>query len=194
MIRMTILFREFEAAALAGVMVAAGLAGAVFARPMSAQSASPDPKQTLLAAQSAPARAPAASPKPSMLAHPSHYTPNHFPRRAVMYYESVWGIDSLSVRAVESGELVRFSYRVLDPNRATVFNNKKIDAFLDAPAAGARLVIPTLEKVGQLRQYNTPDAGKTYWMAFSNPRRTVKPGDRVNVIIGQFHADGLIVE
>jgi hypothetical protein len=31
-------------------------------------------------------------------------------------------------------------------------------------------------------------------MAFSNPRRTVKPGDRVNVVIGRFHADGLVVE
>jgi hypothetical protein len=31
-------------------------------------------------------------------------------------------------------------------------------------------------------------------MAFSNPRRTVKRGDRVNVVIGQFHADGLLVE
>jgi hypothetical protein len=111
-----------------------------------------------------------------------------------MYYGSVWGVDSLSVKAVESGELIRFTYRVTDPRKATVFNNKKIDAFLDFPEGSVRLVIPTMEKVGQLRQYNNPDAGKSYWMAFSNPRLTVKRGDRVNIVIGQFHADGLIVE
>ncbi|HEY0786602.1 MAG TPA: hypothetical protein VGD62_12085, partial [Acidobacteriaceae bacterium] len=31
-------------------------------------------------------------------------------RRAALFYESVWGVDSLSVRAVESGELIRFTY------------------------------------------------------------------------------------
>lgn len=132
---------------------------------------------------------------PSITGHSGRrYLPNHFPKRAAMYYGAVWGVDSLSVKAVESGELIRFTYRILDPSKATVFNDKKVDAFLDLPTAHARLVIPTMEKVGQLRQYNTPDAGKFYWMAFSNPRRTVKPGDRVNVVIGQFHADGLLVE
>jgi hypothetical protein len=57
-----------------------------------------------------------------------------------------------------------------------------------------KLVIPSLEKVGQLRQSSTPEAGKSYWMAFSNPGRTVKRGDRVDVIIGQFRAAGLVVE
>jgi hypothetical protein len=56
------------------------------------------------------------------------------------------------------------------------------------------LVVPSLEKVGQLRQSGTAEEGKVYWMAFSNPRRSVKPGDRVSVVIGNFHADGLVVE
>ena len=41
---------------------------------------------------------------------------------------------------------------------------------------------------------STPEAGKSYWMAFSNKGRIVKRGDRVNVVIGQFHADGLAVD
>ncbi len=53
---------------------------------------------------------------------------------------------------------------------------------------------PTLEKVGQLRQSSTPEPGKSYWMAFSNPGRRVKRGDRVDVVIGQFRADKLVVE
>jgi hypothetical protein len=125
---------------------------------------------------------------------PVHYHPSPFPKRAGEYYQLIWGVDSLNVKAVESGELIRFTYRVVDPEKARVFNDKKIEAFLDSPKASARLVIPSLEKVGQLRQVNTPEAGRLYWMAFSNPRRTVKRGDHVNVVIGQFHADGLVVE
>ena len=117
-----------------------------------------------------------------------------FPKRAGEYYNLIWGVDSLSVRAVESGELIRFTYRVLDPDKAKIFNDKQIEAFLVSPTAHARLVVPSLEKVGQLRQINTPQAGRNYWMAFSNPRLTVKRGDHVNVVIGKFHADGLIVE
>jgi hypothetical protein len=111
-----------------------------------------------------------------------------------MYYQNVWGIDSLKVRSAESGELIRFNYRVLNASKASQLNDKKLAPTLIAPRAGVSLVIPSLEKVGQLRQSGTPEDGKVYWMAFSNPRRTVKPGDRVNVVIGNFHAEGLIVE
>jgi len=55
-------------------------------------------------------------------------------------------------------------------------------------------VVPSLEKVGQLRQSSTPQVGKSYWMAFSNKGRLVKRGDRVSVVIGRFRADGLVVD
>ncbi len=142
-----------------------------------------------------PAQGPVSAPaKVQSIRAPMHYHPNRFAKRVDEYFKLIWGIDSLSVKAVESGELIRFSYRIVNPGKATIFTNKKIDAFLDSPSAQARLVIPTLEKVGQLRQYNDPQLGETYWMAFSNPRRTVKRGDRVNVVIGRFHADGLVVD
>jgi hypothetical protein len=110
------------------------------------------------------------------------------------YYGAFWGIDAITVKAVESGELIRFSYHVLDPNKAGPLNEKTNNAFLIAPTAGIRLSIPSLEKVGQLRQTSTPEPGKFYWMAFSNPSRKVKRGDRVNIVIGRFRADGLVVE
>jgi hypothetical protein len=125
---------------------------------------------------------------------PSHYQPNRFPKRAQSYYGVVWGLDSLSVKAVESGALIRFSYRILDPEKAKLLNDKKVEAYLDAPGRNARLSIPSLEKVGQLRQASSEEPGRVYWMAFSNPRRTVKPGDHVNIVIGSFHANGLIVD
>jgi hypothetical protein len=52
-----------------------------------------------------------------------------------------------------------------------------------------------MDKVGQLRQApHEIEPGKSYWMAFSNSGRLVKPGDRVDIVIGNFHARGLLVE
>lgn len=132
--------------------------------------------------------------KSALSGAPTRYHSSRFPGRAAAYYSVVWGVDSLGVKAVESGELIRFSYRVLDPIKAKELNDKNIEASLILPEAHASLVIPSLEKVGKLRQSSTPEAGKAYWMAFSNPSRLVKRGDRVNVVIGSFHADGLVVE
>ena len=125
---------------------------------------------------------------------PTRYHASRFPKRAGEYYGLGWGIDSLSVKAVESGALIRFAYHVLDPQKAKSLNDKNLDAFLNSPEHHIQLVIPSLEKVGKLRQSGDPEPGRTYWMAFSNPHRVVKHGDRVNVVIGQFHANGLVVE
>jgi len=124
----------------------------------------------------------------------SRYKPNRFAGRAGKYYELVWGVDSLSVKWTESGEVIRFTYRVLDADKAKALNDKKSEPFLIDPKAGVKLVVPSLEKVGQLRQSSTPEAGKAYWMAFSNKGRLVKRGDHVKVVIGKFQADGLVVD
>jgi len=118
----------------------------------------------------------------------------HVPRQGLMYYQGVWGVDSLTVKYTESGEMIRFSYRVLEPEKAATLNDKKSEPSLIDPQAGVKLVIPEMEKVGKLRQSSTPVAGKQYWMAFSNSGRRVRPGDRVDIVIGSFHANGLVVE
>ena len=127
-------------------------------------------------------------------AAPSPYKPDRFAGRARKYYELVWGIDSISVKLVESGELVRFSYRVLEPSRASTLNDKQNAASLIDLRAGVSLAVPTMEKVGQLRQSAPPHEGRSYWMAFSNKGRPVKRGDRVDVVIGGFHASNLVVD
>jgi len=119
---------------------------------------------------------------------------NRRSRRAEMYYEGAWGVGELRVKATESGELIRFNYRVLDPGKAVVLNDKKAEPELIDSQAGVKLEVPQMEKVGKLRQSSTPKVGMTYWMAFSNPTRAVKRGHRVDVIIGQFRAYGLVVE
>jgi hypothetical protein len=133
-----------------------------------------------------------ASPPPAST--PYRNQPDRIAKRAAAYYESIWGIESPSVKAVESGVILRFSYRVLDPQKAKTLNDKKLEPSLICPEKGLKLEIPSMEKVGKLRQTNTPEAGKSYWMAFSNSGRLLKRGDRVDIVIGNFHASGLLIE
>ncbi len=146
-------------------------------------------------AQPAPGeKSPAPARTASVAATPTRYLPDRMPKRASMYFGGVWGVDSLRVRRVESGEIIRFSWHVLDADKAKELNDKKAEPALIDPQARVSLVGPSMEQVGQLRQSAPPEAGKSYWMAFSNQGRLVKRGDRVSVLIGQFRADGLVVE
>ena len=54
-------------------------------------------------------------------------------------------------------------------------------------------MVPSPEKVGQLRNVNTPEAGRQYWVLFANPGQMIKPGTQVDVLIGDFRASGLTV-
>jgi hypothetical protein len=152
-------------------------------------------------AASAAVQAPARAANPSAESVPPKPTPAprrpqaaYVSKRAQAYYAAVWGVDDLSVKAAESGEIIRFSWRVIDPDLAKTIHDKKIEPVLWDPQAHVKLVVPNLENVGSLRQMSTPITGKSYWMAFSNPGRLVKPGHLVMVQVGTFHADGLFVE
>jgi hypothetical protein len=138
--------------------------------------------------------APTAGAAQPATAHAPHYQPDRFAGRAGEYYRLIWGVDTLAVKWTESGEVIRFSYRVLDPAKAAQLNDKRSEPQLIDPKAGVQLVVPSMEKIGQLRQSSTPEAGKSYWMAFSNKGRLVKRGAHVNVVIGKFRADGLVVD
>jgi hypothetical protein len=163
------------------------LFAAILAASVAAPNAFPQSSQGAQNSTAAPKKPPVveASPRPN---------PNWLPRRAEMYYQGVWGVDSFRVKYTESGEIVRFSYRVVDPEKAAALNDKKIEPTLIDPQAGVSLVVPEVSNVGKMRQTSTPKAGMTYWMAFSNSGRPVKRGDRVDVVIGKFRATGLEVE
>ena len=114
--------------------------------------------------------------------------------RAAAMYRRLWGIDNIMLKATASGSVVRFSYLVVDANKAKVLNDKKEDPYLLVQKNGAKLEVPATEKVGKLRQTATPENGREYWMVFQNASHTVQPGDRVDIVIGLFRADGLVVE
>lgn len=176
-----------SANALIGKIVVLVLAGIMTGGGMLAQTQS-QPQSAVPAQSAAPDLAPARS------ASRVHYQPDRFAGRAGRYYSLVWGVGDLTVKWAEQGEIVRFSYRVLDPQKAKTLNDKVLEPSLIDPQAGVKLVVPALEQVGILRQSSTPEAGKVYWMAFSNSGRRVRRGDRVTVQIGEFRAVGLMVD
>jgi len=90
--------------------------------------------------------------------------------------------------------MIRFSYRVVNEEKAKLLTDKKLEPYLLDERAHVKLVIPTLEKVGQLRQTGMLENGKIYWMVFSNKGEYVKVGARVSIVIGTTRLDGLVVE
>jgi hypothetical protein len=110
------------------------------------------------------------------------------------YYKMTWGVDQLEVRKLASGSMLQFRYRVIDPERAKLLNNRKVAPFLIDDATGAKLQVPEAERIGKLRTTTTPQAGRTYWVLFDDALHLVRYGSRVSVEIGSFRVDGLPVE
>jgi hypothetical protein len=135
----------------------------------------------------------------SAQAHPggarkSPYSGVGHSKQADLYYSSAWGVEQLRVQRTASGALIRFSYRVVDAQKAKSVHEKKAEPHLLGLRSHVMLSVPSLENVGALRQTEAITAGKDYWILFSNKGDLVKAGDRVDVIIGDFYANSLTVE
>jgi len=110
-----------------------------------------------------------------------------------MYFKRNWGVDVIGVRLVSSGWMLRFDYRVLDDRKAKPFFEKTAKPYLIDDETGARLAVPTMENIGDLRQSPARATNRIYFMIFGNPGKLVKPGSSVSVVIGDFRVDGLTV-
>lgn len=119
---------------------------------------------------------------------------NAWRARQSLYYKRNWGVEVIGVKPVSSGFMLAFKYRVLDPEKAKLLNDRQTRAFLRDEATGNVLSVPAMEKVGELRTGAAPEADRTYFMIFGNPGRLVKSGSRVSVVAGALHIDGLIVD
>ena len=193
--------------------VALAVALALPAAVASAQSAPGDVTASAAASPAAPAPAPArrGAPRPVMglmvpltkpdsaattnvTGRPFIYQNTKPTAKAEKYYAQVWGVDRLRANYTSSGNLIRFTYRVLNPKLAAPLGDHVNTPEMVGIRSNAVLHIPTMEKIGQLRQMSPGEANREYWMVFSNKGNLVKPGDEVSVIIGKFRADGLIVQ
>ena len=109
-------------------------------------------------------------------------------------YRLQWGVDNLEVRRTNSGALIRCSYRVVDADKAELVQDKRAEPYLIGERSRAMLKVPEMSNIGKLRQTESIENGKDYWMLFSNKGDYIKAGDRVDVVIGTFYVNGLVVQ
>src|SRR6266850_2023193 len=115
----------------------------------------------------------------SVSAVPESSAAQQWRARQSLYYKRNWGVEIISVKPVSSGFMLAFKYRVLDPEKAKLLNDRQTRAFLRDEATGTVLSVPAMENVGELRTGAAPIADRTYFMIFGNPGRLVKTGSRV---------------
>jgi hypothetical protein len=114
--------------------------------------------------------------------------------RHSQYFQLNWGVELINVHPVSSGLMLVMRYKVIDPERAKVLNDRKSRAYLIDETTGTVLAVPTMENIGELRPGNLPETNRNYFMIFGNPGRVVQAGSRVSMIAGDFRVDGMVVE
>lgn len=139
---------------------------------------------TLVVAVSSPGSASVTAPQSTLAASPT----------AAESLRERWGIEIVALRESAAGYMLDFRYKVLDPAKAAPLFERKIKPYLIDEATGAKFQVPVPPKTGALRTTYPPKAGRTYFMFFANPGKYIKPGSRVTVVVGDFRADGLIVQ
>jgi hypothetical protein len=110
------------------------------------------------------------------------------------YFKRSWGIAVRGVKRIASGYMLEFKYEVLDAGKAAPLNEKRSKAFVIDQATDTRLSVPAMENIGELRQAPKPEENRLYYIIFGNPGKLVPKGGRVDVVIGRFRADGVIVD
>ena len=113
--------------------------------------------------------------------------------REKTYMKRKWGVEILFLRETAAGYMLEFRYKVLDPVKAAPLFVRKTKPVLMHVRTGKQLTVPVPAKTGALRNSDTPLADHTYWMFFANPNKLVKPGDLVNLQIGDFAVEGIVV-
>jgi len=117
----------------------------------------------------------------------------HHPRKNT-FMKRQWGVEILHVRQAAAGYMLEFRYKVVDAEKAKPLFLRQTKPMLTHAETGALLIVPTPAKTGALRNSNPPLAGHTYWMFFANPGKLVQPGEHVDIEIGDFVAEGLVVQ
>ena len=87
--------------------------------------------------------------------------------------------------------MLDFRYKVIDADKAAELFERANKPLLIHNATGAKLEVPRPAKTGPLRPTNPPQAGRVYFMLFSNPG-VVQAGDEVTIEIGEFKTEVVV--
>ena len=105
--------------------------------------------------------------------------------------EEQWGVEVVALRLTGADYMLDFRYRVIDADKAGELFERANKPVLIHNATGAKLEVPRPAKTGPLRPTNPPQAGRVYFMLFSNPG-VVKAGDEVTIEIGDFKTEVVV--
>jgi hypothetical protein len=114
--------------------------------------------------------------------------------RMKTFMKREWGIEVVYVRLTAAGYMLEFRYKVVDAEKAQALFERQNKPMLTHTRTGAQLIVPTPAKTGALRNSNPPKDDHTYWMFFANPGKLVESGEQVNIEIGDFLVENLVVQ
>jgi len=137
----------------------------------------------LTAGCSAPDASPATLQQPSMSeGFPAGYSsPERSPDEITL------GITVLGIIPTSGGYMLDFRYRVDEPEKSGPMFVRKTIPYLIHDETGSRYMVPAPAKIGPMRQTTRkPEAGRHYFIFFSNPGKVIKSGDHVTVVMGDF--------
>jgi len=108
--------------------------------------------------------------------------------------EKIFGIRIISLRPTALGRMLDLRFEVVDPEKAEPILDKKNKAFIVDAKSGKTLPVP-VTKSGSMRQTTLkPEAGRVYFILFTNPSGMVKEDSSVALVIGDFRKEGIKVD
>lgn len=114
--------------------------------------------------------------------------------------EREWGIKLLGINRTAAGFILKFKYKVLDPEKAKgmVMRKHSPNPYVIVEKSGAQLRVPFSAKIGSLRASvktaGQIHKGSNYFALFANPGRHVDVGDKVTLVIGDFKLEHFSVQ
>ena len=111
--------------------------------------------------------------------------------------ESEFGIRIDGLRLSAAGSMLDFRYRVLDPQKAALILNGKVQPYLLDSTHNAKLGVPDTPVLGRLRQTARNDnilLDRTYFIMFGNPGKALHSGDKVTLVMDKVRITDLTVQ
>jgi hypothetical protein len=106
-----------------------------------------------------------------------------------------WGIEIVKLKITAAGHILDLRYRVIDPVKSFPVFDTKIKPVLLDELSGRDLSIYTAPRIGGMRQKaRRPEAGRVYFILFSNPGDLVKEGNKVTLKIEDVKVEHIPVE
>ncbi len=106
-----------------------------------------------------------------------------------------WGIEIVRLKITAAGHILDLRYRVVDPVKSFPVFDTKIKPVLIDEQTGRDLTIYTAPRIGGMRQKaRRPEAGRVYFILFSNPAGLIKEGNKVTLKIEDVKVEHIRVE